>query len=62
MQICLLSVGFMATSDIEPLNYERVRGYLGHYPAGTSLKSVLYFYHLIKHGKFIEFDYGFEEN
>jgi lysosomal acid lipase/cholesteryl ester hydrolase len=49
---------FFATSNENMIDYNSLRVYFGHWPAGTSFKSGSHLNQMIKAKKFQEYDYG----
>ena len=41
--LCEMGINIMADEDVSVDNQERIPVFMGHYPAGTSLKSVQHF-------------------
>eukprot|EP00347_Sterkiella_histriomuscorum_P012882 403366856 len=56
--------GLKMLSDDDPreVNQNCLEGYLSHYPAGTSLKTIRHFKQVMNKKSFEHFDYGQEEN
>lgn len=56
----LAKQGIKLISDDDPaeINHKSIESFLAHYPAGTSLKSILHFKQLMNRKEFEYFDYG----
>ena len=39
-EVCTVTIGYISTTTIKPLDLDRVRAYLGHYPATSSHKNM----------------------
>jgi hypothetical protein len=56
------SFKIFSDGDLSVISKTGMNNYQGHYPAGASSKSVLHFGQMIRAGRFMEWDYGPEEN
>lgn len=56
-EICKLTAGILATKDIEQDDEDRFQVYMGHYPSGTSAKSMFHIVQNLRDDEFQEFDY-----
>ena len=41
---CLIVFSFIVTNSIQPVNYQKFRVFMGHYPAGSSQKCVNHYH------------------
>ena len=60
--ICDVFIQFISDEDAGLDNQKRISNFMGHYPAGTSLKSLDHFAQIVRAKKFQRFDYGKREN
>lgn len=60
--VCEYLTYFFCTNTIDPVNYEKFRVYMGHYPSGSSLQSLVHLGQFVEHGKFKEYDWGPKTN
>lgn len=37
-ETCQMGVAFIASNTFKPINFDRLRAFFGHYPAGSSIK------------------------
>lgn len=59
---CMIGTAFSVTSTTEPLEFDRLRTYYGHYPATSSFKCWKHWGQILFYGNLQEFDYGHEKN
>lgn len=57
-----LGVRMIADDDPKTINQAQLDSYMAHFPAGSSVKSVLHYKQLMVRKAFEHFDYGAEEN
>jgi pimeloyl-ACP methyl ester carboxylesterase len=59
--LCDKAISFIAQSDNQHNDLERLKVYLSHYPAGSSYKAWSYIWETFLSGKFAEYDMGSPE-
>lgn len=55
---CQVGVAFIASQTFKPINFDRLRAFFGHYPAGSSVKCWQHWYQVYSQSKFQDYDYG----
>lgn len=61
-KVCEFAIYLSADENMTLSDEQRVQVYLGHYPSGTSLKSINHFGQLMETGRMQKYDYGTEKN
>mmetsp|Transcript_2133 Transcript_2133/g.2435 ORF Transcript_2133/g.2435 Transcript_2133/m.2435 type:complete len:418 (-) Transcript_2133:81-1334(-) len=60
--VCDIFIQMISDEDAGLDNQKRISNFMGHYPAGTSLKSLDHFAQIVRAKKFQKYDYGSEKN
>ncbi len=60
--ICDFGINIGADEDMSLNDLDRVQVYMGHYPSGTSVKSLAHYGQIIASGEMKRFDYGETKN
>lgn len=58
MALCELGDFLVADEDVSLDNEKRLQVYLGHFPSGTSLRSLDHYAQVLNHDKFASYDFG----
>jgi hypothetical protein len=58
MALCELGDYLVADEDVTLDNEKRLQVYLGHFPSGTSLRSLDHYGQILNHDKFANYDFG----
>ena len=61
-EVSKLGIKLLSDDNPNELNQRSIESFLAHFPAGTSLKSVLHFKQMMINKRYEHFDYGSEEN
>lgn len=61
-EINMLGIKLLSDDDSKEINIISLEAFMGHFPSGTSFKSIKHFKQLMKQQQFEHFDYGPEEN
>ena len=61
-EFCKFAEGFLITSDPSLDNTDRFQVYMGHFPAGASVQSLVHYAQMIKEKDFYLYDWGSKSN